>query len=80
MQVCSYVCMCMCVCVCAHLYVYVCFACFCGELKKYLKEGNGQIGHALQSCITKFKLTNLPHVSDFCRLCFMKAFFKTWRV
>ena len=66
------VCVCVCVCVCACVYVYMCFAFFCGELEKYLKEGNGQLGHALQSCITKFNLTNLPHVSDFCRLCFIR--------
>ena len=56
------------------------FCLFCGELEKYLKEGNGQLGHALQSCITKFNLTNLPHVTDFCRLCFMMALFKTLSV
>ena len=58
-------CVSVCVRVCARVYVYLSFACFCGELEKYLKEGNGQLGHALQSCISKFYLTNLPHVSDF---------------
>ena len=62
---------------CAYLRV---FCLFCGELEKYLKEGNGQLGHALQSCITKFNLTNLPHVTDFCRLRFMMALFKTLSV
>ena len=71
--VCGCVCVgvCVCVCVFACVYVYACFAFFCGELEKYLKEGNDQLGHALQSCITKFNLTNLPHVSNFCRLFLM---------
>ena len=72
---CVYMRVCVCMCVCLRMFSF-----YCGELEKYLKEGNGQIGHALQSCIIKFNLTNLPHESDFCRLCFMKALFKIWRV